>query len=218
MADKSRIELHTEFFNSGKMLYSSMPFADRREWREKLALIILEARANLSAADLVDREDSANLTPAQRELLTTNDESSNANLLNAPKIRKERMSKADKLKEQMASLGLDLSEVNKILGSVAQSQSGGSQTSSSARELKDNITFVKAEKPNPNTRESLLGDISDSIIKGIHNRPIEDLVDATRTAAHIANRLLGKFEESIEQIEEPTKTFDVNQLKFGSAD
>lgn len=112
----SKIDKFQGFFNSGKILYSSMSFEKRREWRDELSEILMTARANLSAADWVDREESAKLSPEGRQWLESNSEDSG--LLNAPKIRKERQSKADKLREQMSSLGLDITQVNSIMSNV----------------------------------------------------------------------------------------------------
>ncbi len=191
MAEKTKIEKHTEFFNSGMILYSQMEFTQRREWRDKLADIILEARANLSAADRVDAEESSKLGPDGRAWLITNDEGG-SDKLNAPKIRKERMSKMDKLAEDMAKLGLNKDDILKVTGKVAESQSGGSVTTSHNREMKDaKVVWKKEEKPNTNTHQSLLGDISSSLVAGINDRPENDLVEAAKTAAHIFNNING---------------------------
>lgn len=231
MSDKSKIEKHTEFFQSGMILYSQMEFTQRREWREKLSDIILEARAHLSAADRVDAEESAKLGPDGRAWLVSNNE--NVDSLNQPKIRKDRMSKMDKLAEDMAKLGLDKSQILAVTGKVAASQSGGSVVSTHNREMKDNkITFIKTEKPNLNTHDSLLADISNSLVSGINDRPEIDLIEAAKTAGHIFNNIngrpwlvdvpvseplptAGEIVAEIIKEEESKARFDPSKLKFG---
>lgn len=142
MSDSSKIDKFSGFFNSGKILYSSMSFDKRREWRDELAEILMTARANLSAADWIDREESAKLSPEQRQYLETNKED-NGNLL-TPKLRKERQSKADKLREQMSSLGLDLTQVNSIMSSVEKTVKDKDLNS---------LVFRKSEESKPTTSE-----------------------------------------------------------------
>lgn len=213
MADKSSVDKFQGFFNSGKILYSSMSFEKRREWRDELAEILMTARANLSAADWVDREESDKLTPEQRKWLVSNDEGVDSNNLAIPKIRKERMTKLDKQKEDMLKLGMDMKDINAILGEVQKVQSGGSITTSHTREMRDSkIVFTKTDKPSNNTQESLLGDISDSLVDGLKSgRPADDLESAAKTAGHIANKILGPINLSQPLIEEEATTdFPVN--------
>lgn len=138
MSDSSKIDKFQNFFNSGKILYSSMSFDKRREWRDELAEILMTARANLSAADWVDREESAKLTPKGRQWLESNKEDSQ--LLNAPKLRAERKSKADKLRDQMLSLGLDPNQVKGIMSNVEKTVKDSSL---------NNLKFTRSESNSP---------------------------------------------------------------------
>lgn len=199
MGDKSKIELHAEFFNSGMILYSSMEFSQRREWRDKLSLIILEARANLSAADRVDSEESSKLDANGRQWLVTNDENAGSNALNQPKIRKERMSKADKLKEQMSSLGLDMGEINKIIGDVQKVA-----TESSINNLKFTSDRVKSEPLSELCRidqhENCIGKFKDNT--GSHE-----------CSCKCHSAVLVSASNPTEP--ESNKPFDISKLKFG---
>lgn len=212
MAETDRIELHTKFYNHEKPLYSAMTFEQKRAHREEIALILLEGRARMNAIDDIDREERAKLGPKGKEWLTSNSDELSSDAINQPKIRKERMSKADKLKEDMAKLGIDTSIINSTLGEIAKVQSGGSVVTSTTREMKQaTYTFTK-ENPVNNTKESLLGDIASSLTEGIHTRPIEHLVEAAATAGHLANKILGPV---LEEVKEEKKTFDPSKL-FGS--
>lgn len=114
-----RLELHNKFYNSSKPLYKTMDIATRRSWRDEMTEILINARASLSAADDVDREERNELSPKGREWLVTNDETlTSSDALNAPKIRRERMSKLDKLAEQMKSLGLDPEDIKSAVNVV----------------------------------------------------------------------------------------------------
>lgn len=212
MGESDKIELHTRFFNEEKILYSSMDATQRIEHRSTLAMLIFEARARMNAVDSIDREDRAKLSKDGKEWLVTNSDVTVSAAINEPKIRKERMSKADKLRESMASLGLNINEINGLMGQVAAASSGGSVTTDHNRTMKDNgIKFVKEIKTTTNTQESLLADVSASLLAGIvdSSRPIDDLVSAAKTAGHIANKVMGPFVEV-----EKEKEFDVSNL-FG---
>jgi len=220
MSEKSKLDKFQQFYNSGKILYSSMTFEKRREWREELSEILVTARANLSAADDIDREEGAKLSPEGRKWLVTNDESGlNSDSLLQPKLRKERMSKMDKLAADMKELGLSMADINSALGEVSKVQTGGSVTTSHTREMKDNVSFVKESKPNgTNTQESLLADISSSLVEGLkEGRSPDDLESAAKTAGHIGRKLLNQKEETKEEVKEetsqPTK-FDPSKLVF----
>jgi len=217
MAEKDRIELHTKFFNHEKILYSAMSFEERRNHREELAMILLEGRARMNAVDDIDREENALKGPKGREWLTSNQENNGSDALNQPKIRKERMTKADKLAADMANLGLSKDDINKMLGEVATVQSGGSVTTSTTREIKEKATYVfTKDNPVVNTKESLLADLTVSITEGIKSeRPIEDLVSAAITAGHLANKILGPVSEVIEVKAEEKKEFNPAAL-FGA--
>lgn len=218
MSESDKIELHTKFFNAEKVLYSAMSIEERLSHRSELAMMIFEARARMNAIDDVDRGDKARLSKDGKEWIVSNDSNvSISDAINGPKIRKERMSKADKLKESLASLGLDITAVNSIMGDVAKATSGGSITTDHNRTMKDSnagITFVKNPTSN-NTRESLLADVSESLIAGLKDRPIEDLVSAAKTAGNIAHNILGRpwLVDVVEEVEEKKEeSFDVSDL------
>lgn len=215
MPETDRIELHTKFYNHEKPLYNAMTLEQKRAHREEIALILLEGRARMNAIDDIDREERAKLGPKGREWLTSNQDELSSDAINQPKIRKERMSKADKLKEDLAKLGSSLGitiDTTSILNEVAKAQSGGSVTTSATRELKSpSYTFTK-ENPVNNTSASLLGDIASSLTEGINTRPIEHLVEAAVTAGHLANKILGPVTE---EVKEETKAFNPASL-FGS--
>jgi len=224
MAETDRIELHTKFYNHEKPLYSSMSFEQRRAHRDEIALILLEGRARMNAIDDVDRDENAKRGPKGREWLTSNQNQAElgTDAISQPKIRKDRMSKADKLAEEMAKLGLSKADIDKALGAVASAQSGGSVVTSSTREMKSASYVFTKETTSNNTKESLLSDLATSLTDGINDRPIEHLVEAAVTAGHLANKILGPVIEEVKEFKpeviqevKETSSFDPTKL-FGS--
>lgn len=111
-------ELYAEFYNKAKVLVADMDVATLRQHREVLAQIAFEARANLAAADDELRERRAK--EKKKEWLVTPVEPSqvHSDAINAVKIRKERMSKMDKLKTQLLNAGIDEATVKEMVADL----------------------------------------------------------------------------------------------------
>ena len=108
-------ELYAKFYNKGKLLVKDMDITDLREHRESLSQIAFEAKATLAAADDELRERKAKsgkkewlVTPTQLDVTTSD-------AINAVKVRKERMSKMDKMREQLKKAGIDEETVNEMI-------------------------------------------------------------------------------------------------------
>lgn len=144
MAETDKIELHTRFFNAEKILYSAMDASARIAHREELAMLIFEARARMNAIDDVDRHERAKLSKDGKEWLVTNSDITVSSALTEPKVRAARMSKADKLKESMLSLGLNITDVNAMMGSI--------QKSATDKDM-NRISFNREEKESNNISE-----------------------------------------------------------------
>lgn len=193
---EDRAELHKKFFNAESIIVSQMDDDAIEKHRKLLSDICFEGKAKLNATEAEIRKRKAKLSPNQRDwLVSSEDSEAVSDALNRVKERQKRMSKADKLKEAMQSLGLADADVSSLLGNVAKINSGGSQTSSTSRELKDSkITYTRETKSNQ-TNEALLGEITTSIKDGLGSRSEDDLYNATKTAAHIANNIMGRTSE-----------------------
>lgn len=103
-------ELFALFFNSEKIAVVEMTILELRAHREELAKIAFEARARLAAVDDEDRTRKARTTKEKGPTgfstsLQTDEVTTDA--INRIKERQKKMSKQEKLVDQMVKLGMD---------------------------------------------------------------------------------------------------------------
>lgn len=116
---EDRVELHAKFFNGSVVLCEQMTDEQLESYIKELSNICFQGRAQLNGAEHVKRKRNALLSPKSREWLVSADQSEAvSDALNQIKERKSRMSKADKLKEAMVSLGLADADVSSLIGKV----------------------------------------------------------------------------------------------------
>lgn len=109
-------ELFATYYNRGKILVRDMDDTSLREHREQLRQIATEAKAQLVAADDEVRERSAKKSLKDKEWLVTNDLShSVTESINVVKTRQARMSKMDKLQNQLIAAGIDDATVKEMV-------------------------------------------------------------------------------------------------------
>lgn len=108
-------ELFAKFYNQEKVLVKDMDLAQLREHREELAKIAFEAKARLVATDDEGRERSSKTK--NKEWLVTADASQvdSDSLNNTVKTRAARLSKMDKLRNQLLSAGIDEDTVKEMV-------------------------------------------------------------------------------------------------------
>jgi hypothetical protein len=111
-------ELYAKFYNHQRVLVKDMEFLRLREHRKELANVALEAKARVVATDDELRERNAKTN--NKEWLTTDTRQPYdvSSAINVPKLRKARMSKMDRLREQLVSAGLDDATVNQMIGNL----------------------------------------------------------------------------------------------------
>ncbi len=109
-------ELFAKFYNHEKLLVKDMDVVQLRTHREELAKIAFEAKARLVAADDEGRERKAKTD--NKQWLVSSDEVLSTDAINAPKIRKDRMSKIDKMREQLLKAGIEEATVNEMIGNL----------------------------------------------------------------------------------------------------
>ena len=110
-------ELFSKLFNHEKLLVKDMDILTLRAHREELAQIAFEARARLTA---VDDEDSSRKKVKKGDKPTGFERSLNVdetttNAINTLKIKKEKLSKAEKIREGLLKLGIDPDAADKIM-------------------------------------------------------------------------------------------------------
>ena len=109
-------QLFATYYNRGKILVKDMDDTQLREHIISLRQIATEAKATLLAADDENRERVAKRTSKGKEwLLTVDDSQSASDLINVVEKRKARMSKMDKLREQLLNANIDEATVNEMV-------------------------------------------------------------------------------------------------------
>jgi hypothetical protein len=106
-------ELFAKFYNEEVILVKDMDIVALREHRESLSQIALEAKARLVACDDNVRERTSK--SRAKDLLTSDNSQPFSDALNTPAIRKARMSKMDKIKQDLLAAGIDEETVNDMV-------------------------------------------------------------------------------------------------------
>lgn len=150
MNDKE--ELFAKLFNKHKPLVKDMDDEKLREHRQQLYEIAFEAKAFLSAADDEIRERKAK-NPKREWLVTTDNTVLVSEAINGPKARKERMSKMDKLKQQLLSAGIDEETVKVMVASMEKKATDKNLKTITFNRPTAEITAVRIEKSPTEGRE-----------------------------------------------------------------
>ena len=113
-------ELFAKFYNHEKVLVKDMDHIQLREHREELQKIAFEAKARLVAADDETRERKAKTS--QKEWLVTDTQQPYdvSQAINIVKTRAARMSKMDKLRDQLSKAGIDEATIKEMIGNLEQ--------------------------------------------------------------------------------------------------
>lgn len=110
-------ELFTKFYNHEKILVKDMDTSMLREHRDELSRIAFEAKARLVASDDETRERKAKSSALKDWSVTTHDVSV-TDAINVVKARKERMTKMDRMREQLLKAGIDEDTVNEMVSGL----------------------------------------------------------------------------------------------------
>lgn len=111
-------ELYAKFYNRGKLLVKDMDLTQLREHRENLSQIAFEAKATLAAADDELRERKAKTSKKEWTLTPSGPDQVTSDAINAVTVRKARMSKMDRLKDQLVKAGIDEETIKEMVGNL----------------------------------------------------------------------------------------------------
>jgi len=111
-------ELYAKFYNKGKILVKDMDTTQLREHRDELSQIAFEAKATLAAADDELRERKAKVVNKEWTVTPTGPDQVTSDAINAVKIRKERMTKMDRLQTQLRSAGIDEDIIKEMVSNL----------------------------------------------------------------------------------------------------
>lgn len=111
-------ELYVQFYNKSRNFIVDMDMTQLREHREMLSAIAYEAKVTLGAVDDELRERTAKSNKKDWLITPTNQNQTTSDAINAVKIRKERMSKVDRMYQQFLSAGIDEQTAKEMAGKV----------------------------------------------------------------------------------------------------
>jgi len=205
MADAEEKELHADFFMRWcqETTDEVTPLSDSEltEWIRKLEQIVLKGKTKLLKAKEIERGRKAKNKPW---LVPSNDDIDVNESIKNVKKRQERMSRIDKTNQL-------LSNMLGVAGADAMIKKFSGETAPNRTIIDKQELIVATTTRTTNTQESLLNDLSISIVNGIDTRPIDDLTSAAITAGHIANKLLGKSQPEPTEAK-PDEPFDWTKL------
>jgi len=157
MTNEDRVELYKKFYDGAALKVASMTLDQLIARGDELEEIIIEAKAEAQATTAERRKREANLSRSEREKLITKPDITGTEALNGPKVRKDRMSKADKLRETYVSLGMSEAEINAIMKNISVDETKKKAPEVikrlGATDSKERYTFTKDEQKGDITRE-----------------------------------------------------------------
>lgn len=162
-------ELFSSFFNAEKAFVKDMDILTLRAHREELAKIAFEARARLTAVDDEDKvrkgsnkENRGFSTSLQTDEITTN-------AINTIRARKDKMSKQEKLVENIMKLGIDRKTAEQMVSAGALKASLDSKFGSSSKPIAENKPisnpFAKTSEPETKSEISIQEETNTVIIR-----------------------------------------------------
>ena len=195
MDNNKRVELHSQFYAQAGKLIESMTYDQLLAWEEELETIVIEAKASMQRSSAERREKQQRMSKEERDRLISNPELSVSDGLLAPKLRKDRMSKADKITADMAGMGIPLDMINQLMNNIIPGKTAISEIPEEKKSLSQ-FSFNREVKPNGNTQESLLADLLSMVDLS------ESSIDRLQEKLNTAELLLSKTVEGKKAIED----------------
>ena len=111
-------ELFAKLYNHQKVLVKDMDLIQIRDHREELQQIAFEAKARLTATDDEIRERKAKTNNKEWLVTETQPNQTATDAINAVKRRAVRLTKMDRLKEQLEKAGIDEATVKEMVSNL----------------------------------------------------------------------------------------------------
>jgi hypothetical protein len=149
MTNEKRAELHQKFFNDAVESIENKTLPELIAFEEELEEIILRGKAYAQAVSNKRRKITANLSESERDALVTQPDYLVSDALNLPKLRKARQTTADKVIDDLYSLGLDESTIKAMKGVMAPTHENPDVAKAVLRDLQNNTKPVFNGSPKP---------------------------------------------------------------------
>lgn len=241
MTTDERVELHSKFYKEAVTLIQDMSYEQQIAWEEELEKIVVEAKAKLQASTTKRREKEAGMSKADRDKLISRPDMTVTEGLTVPKVRKDRMSKAEKLLEtykDMVAAGLmTQADVDTMMGTIKVDDSKGQTLASATGKTADDRTYTfngdfgkggtekePAQPKSEDTQEGLLADLLEMVdMSALTVDKIEYLEKKIETATMLVTKTVSKQMpeklinmiarlEQLKQEKKDSEPFDVSGL------
>lgn len=173
MDNDKRVELHSKFYTEAGKIIEEMSYEQQIAWEEELEVIVIEAKAKMQRSSQERRTKQAKMTKEERDRLITNPDMSVAEGLIAPKLRKDRQSKADKMASDFAGMGIPADMINQLMNNIMPGKTAVSEVPEEKKTPtgkgftfnKDDGSGESLPKPNGNgtTQVTLLNEVLSTI-------------------------------------------------------
>jgi len=213
MDNEKRVELHSRFYSKANELICNMSYEQQLAWEEELEMIVIEAKASIQASSQKRREKQASMSKEERDRLITNPDMSVSEGLLAPKIRKDRQSKADKMADDFAAMNIPPEMINALMAGIIPGKTAVTETK------KKDFVFNAEEKvvnSNGTRQEDLLNEVLSMV--NLESTDIGKLQEKLNTAILIlpkteSKQMPEKMVKLVSRIEELKKETTTTEPK-----
>lgn len=175
MDNEKRVELHSKFYLQAENLIKDMSYEQQLAWEEELEMIVIEAKAGIQRSSQKRREKQASMSKEERDRLITNPDMSVGEGLLAPKLRKDRQSKADKMSADFAAMNIPADMINQLMAGIQPGK-----------------TSVTENKP-----KEFVFNAEEKVISSNGLSKQEDLLNEILSMANLESTDIGKLQEKL---------------------
>lgn len=150
MNEEKMVELHSKFFNQESQRIENMSYPELVTREEEFEEIVIGGRASIQAIREKKRKLTAQMTQAERDKLITRPDLTTGDALLIPKLRKDRQTKADKLADDMAKMGMSPEDINAMMGNIMP----GKTVVSEIKPKQDDSSFTFNQEKTPSEARS----------------------------------------------------------------
>lgn len=147
-------ELFAKFYNHEKILVKDMDHIQLKEHRDELQKIAFEAKARLVAADDENRERKAKASNKEWLVTDAKPDYDVSNAINVVKTRAARMSKMDKLREQLQKAGIEEATIKEMIGNLEKKATDGKLKTVTFNKPSQELAVVQVKEKDDSPKEA----------------------------------------------------------------
>lgn len=230
MTNDDRVELHAKFYAQAgeEIRINNMTYDQLVAWEEELEQLVIEAKAKMQRSSQERRERQQKMTKEERDRLISNPDMTVTEGLTAPKLRKDRQTKADKMAADFAAMNIPAEMINALMAGISPGKTAVSEVSEEKKEehrKERGFTFNKNSNGTSGTTQDTLlaevlssADLSSSNVDYLERKySIASEIVVKTASRQVPEKMLelyNRIEELKRQNEELSSSFDPSKL-FG---